>query len=279
MFDRVGMARFLRSRREALQPSDVGIFAGERRRTPGLRREEVAALSSMSADYYSRLERAGGPQPSEQMVASIAQGLHLSLDERDHLFSLAGYRPPASGRASDHVSPGMMRALDRLTDTPAEVSTELGETLRQTPLGAALTGDNTRFTGPARSIIYRWFTDERQRDLYPPDLHELHSRAFVSGLRVAVGRDGADSRAAHISSLLLEKSREFADYWDRYEIGVKMSEFKRLNHPEVGLLELNCQTLLDPERSHRLLIYTAVPGSESWEKLRLLSVIGVQQRG
>ncbi|GAB7042463.1 MULTISPECIES: helix-turn-helix transcriptional regulator [Catenuloplanes] len=272
------MARFLRSRREALQPSDVGILSGTRRRTPGLRREEVAALSNMSADYYSRLERAGGPQPSEQMVASIAQGLHLSLDERDHLFSLAGYRPPTSGRTSDHVSPGMMRALDRLTDTPAEVSTELGETLRQTPMGAALTGDTTRFTGPARSIIYRWFTDEKQRDLFPPDLHELHSRAFASGLRAAVGRDGPESRAAHISALLLKESREFVYYWDRYEIGVKLSETKRLNHPEVGLLELNCQTLLDPERSHRLLIYTAVPGSESWEKLRLLSVIGVQQR-
>lgn len=272
------MARFLRSRREAIQPSDVGIFPGERRRTPGLRREEVAALSNMSADYYSRLERGGGPQPSEQMVASIAQGLHLSLDERDHLFRVAGHRPPTGGRASDHVSPGMLRALDRLSDTAAEVTTELGETLRQTPLGAALTGDTTRFTGPARSIIYRWFTDERQRDLYPADLHELHSRAFVSGLREAVGRDGTDSRAARISSLLLEESREFADFWGRYEIGVKLSEVKRLQHPEVGLLELTCQTLLDPERSHRLLIYTAIPGSESYEKLRLLSVIGVQQR-
>ena len=88
----------------------------------------------MSTDYYSRLERERGPQPSEQMLASIAQGLHLSLDERDHLFRLAGHQPPPRGPASEHVSPGLLRIFDRLGDTPAEIVTELGETLRQTPL-------------------------------------------------------------------------------------------------------------------------------------------------
>jgi hypothetical protein len=169
--------------------------------------------------------------------------------------------------------------MDRLGDTPAEVTTELGETLRQTPMGVALTGNTTRYTGPARSIIYRWFTDERQRDLWPTEAHELHSRAFASGLRAAVGRDGIESRAARIAALLLEESREFARYWDRYEIGIQLSETKRMIHPQVGLLELTCQTLLDPERSHRMLIYTAAPGSESHEKLQLLSVIGAQHPG
>ena len=104
----------------------------------------------MSTDFYSRLERERGPQPSEQMVASIAQGLHLSLDERDHLFRLAGHHPPVREAAGDHVGPGMLRIFDRLADTAAEIVTELGETLRQTPLSAALVGDNTRWTGPAR---------------------------------------------------------------------------------------------------------------------------------
>ena len=145
MIDRDGMADFLRLRRGALRPADVGLPAGQRRRTSGLRREEVALLCHMSTDYYSRLERAKGPQPSEQMVASIAEGLHLSIDERDHLFRLAGHNPPPRGAASDHISPGLLRVFDRLTDTAAEIVTELGETLRQSPLGVALTGDLTRF--------------------------------------------------------------------------------------------------------------------------------------
>ena len=94
MIDRSGLADFLRVRREALQPEDVGLPRGHRRRTSGLRREEVAVLCHMSADYYTRLEQERGPQPSEQMVAAIAQGLHLTLDERDHLFHLAGHRAP-----------------------------------------------------------------------------------------------------------------------------------------------------------------------------------------
>src|SRR5689334_23468692 len=98
--DRAGLAEFLRRRRESLQPEDVGLPRGTRRRTSGLRREEVAAICHMSVDYYSRLERERGPHPSEQMVASIAQGLHLSLDERDHLFRLVGHRAPPRGAAS-----------------------------------------------------------------------------------------------------------------------------------------------------------------------------------
>src|SRR6476661_6739339 len=184
--DRAGLAEFLRRRRESLQPEDVGLPRGPRRRTDGLRREEVALLSHMSTDYYARLERERGPQPSDQMLASIAQGLHLSLDERDHLFRLAGQHPPLRGATSDHVSPGLLRILDRLDDTPAEVVTELGETLRQSPLGVALTGDTTRYTGPARSIGYRWFTDPATRALYHPDDHALHSRVFASGLRAMV---------------------------------------------------------------------------------------------
>jgi transcriptional regulator with XRE-family HTH domain len=94
VIDRAGLAAFLRRRRESLQPEDVGLSRGPRRRTDGLRREEVAALCHMSTDYYARLERGTGPRPSEQMIASIAQGLRVSLDERDHVFRLAGHNPP-----------------------------------------------------------------------------------------------------------------------------------------------------------------------------------------
>ncbi|NKQ26806.1 helix-turn-helix transcriptional regulator [Streptomyces galbus] len=271
--DRAGLAAFLRRRRELLQPEDVGLPRGQRRRTSGLRREEVAALCHMSTDYYARLERARGPQPSEQMIASIAQGLHLSLDERDHLFRLSGHAPPARGTTGEHVSPGLLRILDRLDDTPAEIVTELGETLRQSPLGVALTGDTTRYEGLARSLGYRWFTDPATRSLYAAEEHPFLSRMFVSGLRELATLRGAGSRAAHCVELLRERSEEFRGLWERHEIGIHPHEVKRFVHPEVGLLELNCQRLLDPDQSHMLLVYTAVPGSESYERLQLLSVI------
>jgi transcriptional regulator with XRE-family HTH domain len=273
--DRAGLAGFLRLRRESLQPEDVGLPRGQRRRTEGLRREEVAALSHMSPDYYARIEREVGPQPSEQMIASIAQGLHLTIDERDHLFRLAGHAPPSRGSSSEHISPGMLRIFDRLADTPAEVVTELGETLRQTPLGVALVGDLTRYTGPARSLGYRWFTDPAVREIYPTEDHPFLSRLWASGLRELVGVRGPDSRAAHYVELLVAESAEFREVWALHEVGVRPGATKRYQHPEVGPLELTCQTLLDPDQSHRLLVYTAAPGSESYEKLQLLSVVAI----
>ncbi|MFC6063925.1 helix-turn-helix transcriptional regulator [Streptomyces ochraceiscleroticus] len=277
--DRTGLAAFLRRRRELLQPEDVGLPRGQRRRTSGLRREEVAALCHMSTDYYARLERERGPQPSEQMVASIAQGLRLSLTERDHLFRLAGHHPPVRGAAGEHIGPGLLRILDRLADTPAEIVTELGETLRQTPLGVALTGDTTRFTGPERSIGFRWFTLPATRALYAPEDHAHLSRMFTSGLRQIATLRGPGSRAAHYADLLLKRSEEFRSLWDTHEVGVRPAQVKHFLHPEVGPLELNCQTLLDPDQSHHLLVYTATPGSESHDKLRLLSVIGTRTVG
>jgi len=276
VIDRAGLAEFLRRRRESLQPEDVGLPRGRRRRTAGLRREEVASLCHMSTDYYARLERERGPQPSTQMLASIAQGLHLSLDERDHLFRLAGHNPPTRGTVSEHISPGMLRVFDRLSDTPAEIVTELGETLRQNALGVALTGDTTGFSGPARSIGYRWFTDPATRRLYAPEDHPFLSRMFASGAREAVTLRGPGSRAAQLVDLLLAHSEEFRAVWHDHEVGVRPTEVKRFIHPEVGLLELACQTLLDPGQSQALLVYTATPGSESYEKLQLLSVIGAQ---
>ncbi|MCH1883538.1 helix-turn-helix transcriptional regulator [Agrococcus sp. ARC_14] len=274
--DRSGMSEFLRRRREALQPEDVGLPRGQRRRTSGLRREEVAGLAHMSTDYYARLEQERGPQPSPQMVAAIAQGLHLTLDERDHLFRLAGHEAPARGGASEHVSPGLLRIFDRLQDTPAEIVTELGETLRQTPLSVALVGDLVSLRGPHRSIGYRWFADPATRLRYAAHDHAFLSRMFASGLRGAVTRQGQGSRAAELAELLLAGSEEFRAVWAEHEVGIRPHEVKHFVHPELGALELSCQTLLDPTQSHSMLVYTATPGSESAQKLELLSVLGAQ---
>jgi transcriptional regulator with XRE-family HTH domain len=276
VIDRAELATFLRRRRESLQPEDVGLTRGQRRRTLGLRREEVASLCHMSTDYYARLERGTGPHPSEQMIASIAQGFHLSLGERDHIFRLPGHNPPPRGVASNHVGPGLLRILDRLQDTPAEIISELGETLRQTPLAMALTGDATMRTGPDRSLGYRWFTDLSVRQLYPEDERALLSRVYVAGLREVVTLRGPGSRAAQLVDLVASRSEEFRTLRADHEAGIHPTRAKRFLHPTVGALELECQTLLDPDQSHRLLVYTAEPGSESYEKLQLLALVGTQ---
>ena len=275
--DRTGLAEFLRRRREALQPEDVGLPRGQRRRTEGLRREEVAALCHMSADYYARLERGRGPSPSEQMIASIAQGLHLGVAERDHVFLLAGHVPPVRGAADEqHIAPGLLRILDRLDDTPAEIVTELGETLRQTRMGIALTGDLTVFHGPARSIGYRWFTDPAEREHYPEADHEQHSRTYVANLRAVHGRDAGDAEARALVELLRTESPEFARLWDEHQVSVRRDTHKRIVNPAVGLLELDCQILTAENQTERLVVFTAAPGSEDAEKLKLLAVVGNQ---
>ncbi|MFD0746614.1 hypothetical protein ACFQ1L_35745 [Phytohabitans flavus] len=171
------------------------------------------------------------------------------------------------------MSPGLLRIFDRLTDSPSEIVNELGETLRQTPLGIALTGDNTRYAGPARSAFYRWFTDPAERALYHPGDHDHQSRVFAAAIRKAVTLRGPESRAAQLADLLLARSREFPALWREPTVDLDLIGDKRFAHPELGALELSCHTLHDPEQEHTLVVYTAVPGSESYNKLQLLSVI------
>jgi transcriptional regulator with XRE-family HTH domain len=271
------LADFLRTRRDAMQPEDVGLPRGPRRRARGLRREEVAELANMSTDYYARLERGSGPQPSEQMAAAIARALRLTLAERDHLFTLVGHTAPRRSQRSDHVSPGLMRVLDRLADTPAQVMGRPDATLIQTGPAVALLGEQTRFTGLARSNVYRWFTDPASRLIYPAEDHAHHAAVFTAQLRSAATLHGPRSRAAAVVRSLQQQSPEFVTVWSDHQVGLRHSEQKRFDHPEVGRLELHCQTLLDPDQDQTLLVFTATPGTESHDKLRLLSVIGTQE--
>ena len=275
--DRPQLADFLRARRTAQQPEDVGLPRGPRRRTAGLRREEVAALCGMSADYYGRLEQGRGPQPSEPMLAAIARGLHLTLAERDHLFRLAGHHAPDRTSRADHIAPAVQRILDRLQDTPAMVITETGDTLVQTPAAMALLGDQTRYTGLERSTVYRWFTDPASRDVYPPEDHDERAATFVAELRAAHARAGAGSRAARLVDTLLVRSEEFAALWARHEVDDKRARTKRMQHPDLGVLTLDCQTLLDTDTGQRLLVFTATPGTPDADKLALLTVLGPRQ--
>ena len=270
------MAGFLRQRREALQPGDVGLPAGARRRTRGLRREEVAALAAMSADYYTRLEQQRGPQPSEQMLTSLARALRLTRGERDYLFQMAGHNPPApvSVSAAAHIAPALLRVLDRLSDTPALILSSLGETLAANRMAAALFGDESGYTGLARSGIYRWFTDPAARLLYPEDDRGRQSRAQVANLRAAYGSMGPRSRAGELVRALQKASPEFAELWERHEVARRFEDHKTLVHPELGPIELDCQVLFTEDQSQALLVLTAPPHTEGYEKLQLLAVLG-----
>lgn len=271
--DREQLADFLRTRRAGLQPEDVGMPRGQRRRTNGLRREEVAALAGLSVDYYSRMEQSRGPHPSEQMLSALARGLRLSLDERDHLLRLGGFPVPRRDTAGRHVDAGIMRILDRLADTPAMVVNGAGECLHQTGPAVTIFGDETRFAGLDRSVVYRWFTDPTSRAVYPVEDHEARTRDFVADLRTAFTRDGRPSRVAEVVDALTEVSTEFAALWAEHRVGRKHSQNKRLVHEEVGVIDVYCQSLFDVDQSQALLVFTATPGSESAEKLRLLSVL------
>jgi transcriptional regulator with XRE-family HTH domain len=273
--DREDLADFLRRRREDLRPDDVGLPAGRRRRTAGLRREEVAQLANMSTDFYARIEQRRGSRPSEATVAALARALRLTLDERDHLFHLAGYEPPARGIRSDHVSPPLLRILDHL-DAPAQVTSDLAVTLVQNEMAVALLGPQTEFEGPSRSLFYRWFTDPEEREHYPPEDHDEHSRTYVASLRAVYGRDSGDSEARELVELLRAESPEFASLWDQHEVAVRRDTHKRVVHPTVGTLELDCQILTAENNTERMIVFTAAPGTEDAEKLKLLAVVGNQ---
>jgi transcriptional regulator with XRE-family HTH domain len=275
--DRAALADFLRRRREALRPADVGLPVTARRRTPGLRREDVAALAAMSTDYYTRLEQRRGPQPSEQMLGSLARALRLTGDERDYLFTLAGHNAPAPAGTAAHVPPALLRVLDRLDDTPALILSSLGETLVQNRLAAALLGDQTGYTGLARSEVYRWFTDPGARLRYPEADRPRHSRAQVANLRAAYGSMGPQSRAGELVRALQRQSPEFAELWERHEVARRFEDHKVLVHPELGEIEVDCQVLFTEDQSQALLVLTAPPRTEGYEKLQLLAVLGQQR--
>jgi transcriptional regulator with XRE-family HTH domain len=269
------LGAFLRSRREALSPEDIGLRRGSHRRAGGLRREEVAELCGISTDYIGRLERGSGPWPSNEVLTALARGLRLRTAERNHLFSLCGRTAPLSP-ASEHIDAGIQRILDPLDDTPAQVMGQAGVTLRQTPPAVALLGDETTYRGLARSAAYRWFLDPSGRDLYPARDHQANSRIQASLLRESLVRYGDGSFTAAVVAALLDQSDEFRAAWERREVGLGFPPGKHLDHPEVGGLDLYCQALFDGGSGQLLLVFTAAPGSESHDRLALLNVVGRQ---
>lgn len=275
--DLAELGAFLKSRRDRIRPQQVGLPAGPRRRVPGLRRDEVAQLAGASVDYYTELERGRGAQPSEQMLAGLARALRLSLDERNHLYHLAERPLPPSDNSAAHVHPGMLDLLDRLAGTPACVITDLHVMLVQNPPAVALLGPPPSVRGVRASFVHRWFTDPDSRAIYPPEDHRRHAETFVTDLRAAVARRGSrDQEANAMVAELLRRSPEFAELWDRHDVAVRRMDTKRIVHPSLGLIHVNCLNLLSEDGRQRLLWFSPVPGTDAVEKLELLSVLGTQ---
>ncbi|ESP99716.1 helix-turn-helix domain-containing protein [Streptomyces sp. GBA 94-10 4N24] len=235
----------------------------------------------MSADYYTELERGSTKnrvQPSTQTLAALARALRLNGDERDHLFHLAERPvPPSVHGPSAHVQPALLGLLDRLSNTPARVITDLHETLVENDLALTLLGRSPAHRGPAASFVYRWFTDPQAREIYPPEDHPQHSRVFVADLQAAAARRGWDAEVTKMVAVLRRRSPEFAALWDTHDVAVRRMDRKRIVHLMLGVIELDCHNLLSEDGRQRLLWFTAPPGSPGAEQLELLSVVGNQE--
>lgn len=163
--------------------------------------------------------------------------------------------------------------LDRLSDVPAQVMTDLGATLVQNDLARSVFGDLVRLPGATGTMVYRWFTDPRVRAGYPVQDHATESRALVADLRAAAVRRG-DAQAKDLVERLLRESSEFAALWRLHSVAVMRSRRKRIRHPEVGLLEFDCQMLVDEERTQILALFSPVPGTPTAGRLALLASLG-----
>ncbi|GAA3504233.1 helix-turn-helix transcriptional regulator [Streptomyces prasinosporus] len=274
--EREQLADFLRRRRQAIRPAEVGIADGPRRRTRGLRREEVAMLAGMSVDYVVRLEQGRSSQPSAQLLVALARALRLSDDERDHLFHLAGHRPPAADGTARMARAGLVRMLDLLGDTPAAVMSDLGEILAQNRASLLLMSDHTGFRGDRRYMIYRWFTEPEVRAVCPPEDRDLSSRRLVADLRAAVGRRAGDPTVAGLVERLEAVSAEFGALWAEHEVAVRRADRKTLLHPRVGRLLLDCETLVTPDQGQQLLVLTPADAGTR-ERMELLRVLGSEE--
>jgi transcriptional regulator with XRE-family HTH domain len=276
--DRDALAEFLRRRREAVRPADVGLPAGVRRRTAGLRREEVAQLTGMSVDYYGRLEQARSAQPSPQMLRALARALRLTVDETDHLYRLAGHAVPDRRTHSVHVRPALLFVLDQMRDAAAFVCSDTGVMLAQNEMAKLLMGD--RVTGEAglgASLTWQWFTDPSARDTAPVDDQDEHSRIMVADLRAAWARRRTDADMSELVENLLQHSPEFAELWARHEVAARRMQRKTFA-TRVGPITLDCEVLATTD-CQQLVVLTPPAGSSAREKLRLLAVVRDQAVG
>ncbi|MFG1869611.1 helix-turn-helix transcriptional regulator [Micromonospora arborensis] len=277
--DRRELAVFLRSRRERIAPADVGLPAGPRRRTPGLRREEAAQLAFISTEYYTRLEQARGPRPSREVLAGLARALRLSNAERTHLHHLAGAPPgPPPGPARE-VRQSILDLLRRLPQAAAIVTSAAYEVLAWNDLAAALMEDFSALPQRERNLVRQVFLGPHRqgRRLYGVSDADTFARVSARRLRATAARYPDDPGVTGLVDELLAGSEDFARLWASHDVGAEPTLRKTFQHPLVGPVTVNCDVLDITDRDQQVVIYTAAPGSASEEALRLLSVIGTQR--
>ncbi|MDX2523536.1 helix-turn-helix domain-containing protein [Streptomyces europaeiscabiei] len=265
------LGEFLKKRRSELSPRAVGLpETGGPRRVAGLRREEVAQLASISTDYYTRLEQ-GRMQASAPVLDTIARVLHLDDDERGYLFQLAGrttIRTRRHGRQK--VQPQLQRVLDDLTATPAIVQGRRGDILAWNALASALVTDFSRIPERHRNYPRLIFTDPAMRSLYAD--WESSARIAVSQVRMEAAQYPEDPRLIALVGELSTRDQQFAQWWGDHKVAARTVGTKTLNHPVVGELVLDWDTLTantDPDQ--HLTVWTAAPGSPTHERLRILA--------
>ncbi|KOV82113.1 helix-turn-helix transcriptional regulator [Nocardia sp. NRRL S-836] len=273
--DKQELGAFLRSRRARLQPQDVGLPPGPRRRTPGLRREEVAVLAHISTEYYVRLEQGRAPRPSGEVLAGIAGALRLTDVESDHLHLLAGTAPTRSGLHRRDVRPSILTLLERLPHTAGFVTSAVFEVLAWNDLAAALMEDFAALAPRERNLARRAFLGPQHPDaVYGiSDLAEFRHHVVMQ-LRAAHARYPSDPAVTGLVEELLDGSPDFARLWERRDIQVAPVLTKTFRHPSVGEVTVECDSLALTERDQHLVLYTAPPGSRDSEALALLHVLG-----
>ncbi|GAA2204902.1 helix-turn-helix transcriptional regulator [Nonomuraea monospora] len=264
------LAEFLRVRRARVTPADVGLPGGGNRRTPGLRRQEVAQLAGMSIDYYIRLEQGRGPHPSRQVLNALARALMLGHDERTHLFHLAG-QPLDPPRIREDVPQSMLHLIAFLDEVPAYVLDARYDLRAWNPMASTLMGNLDRLDPDQRNVL-RWvFMSPDIGEHFDDEEKGAFARASVADLRAAAGRYPGDRRIKALVAELLALSPEFAELWSRHEVRIRREQRKRIHHPVVGTIDTICQVMPVPERDDlRLVLYTTEPGSSSHRALREL---------
>ncbi|PPF43145.1 transcriptional regulator [Pseudoclavibacter sp. AY1F1] len=266
---------FLSSRRAKITPEQAGLPAyGGNRRVAGLRREEVAMLAGVSVDYYVRLERGNLSGASESVLDAIASTLQLDEAEREHLFNLARASAP-SRRASKkqrggELRPAVRQMLDAFSEAPAWVRNDRHDVLAANRLGRALY--SPVFDDPRRPVnTTRYiYLNPAARDFWP-DFDRIAADA-ASMLRMEAGRNPHDPKLHQLIGELSTQSELFREMWAAKDVKFHRSGVKRLNHPVVGLLELNFESLpLPSEPGLTMNVYTAAEGSPSADALRMLA--------
>ncbi|MGW1465003.1 helix-turn-helix transcriptional regulator [Streptomyces sp. NPDC002308] len=266
--------------RDRVPPEAAGLVPRGHRRAAGLRREELATLAGISADYVTRLEQGRATHPSGQIVEALAGALRLSGAEREHLFRLAGLAPPGPGTVPTRISPSVHRLLDRLTGTAVAVYDATWTLLLANPPYAALMGDPAGWRGHERNGVWRNLLGPgTSRVRQTPEERRKLETVLVADLRTAAARYPGDPRLASLLAELRAGSARFAELWDSGAVGTHESARKTIDHPDVGTLTLDCDVLTVAGDDLRVMVYTAEPRTEDAERLALLTLLGTPAVG